>query len=112
MIEAILRDYMEEELDGVPVYLQIPADKPTRYVVLEKTGSSLRNHLYDTMIAVQSYAESMYAAAELSETVVETMLNSVALDEIAGVLLNSEYNYTEPGTAQYRYQAVFDLNHY
>lgn len=112
MIETILKDFLAQTLPEVPVYLEIPAVKPKRYVVLEKIGGPMRNHLYDSMFTAQSYAESMYEAAKLSKSVVAAMFAAAELEEITRVSLNSEYNYTEPGTAQYRYQAVFDINHY
>ena len=34
------------------------------------------------------------------------------LDEIRGVSLNSDYNFTDTTTKEYRYQAVFDIGHY
>ena len=36
----------------------------------------------------------------------------INLDEIASVKLNSDYNFTDEETKQYRYQAVFDIKHY
>ena len=64
------------------------------------------------MIAVQSYATSMERAALLNEEVKAAMNEIVELDDIARCDLNSDYNYTDTSTKQYRYQAVYDLVHY
>lgn len=64
------------------------------------------------MIAIQSYADSMYEAAELNERVKTVMADAVALDDITKVDLNSDYNYTDTANKRYRYQAVFDITHY
>ena len=112
MIEITIYEYLRDALD-IPVYTEIPADKPTRYVALEKTGSSLSNHFWTSMYAIQSYGTSLLDAAQINQQVIAAMLAAPdTVDDITRVDLNSDYNYTEPGTAQYRYQAVFDIYHY
>ena len=54
----------------------------------------------------------MYEAAVLNEAVKETVEGMIELDEISKIKLNSDYNYTDTTTKEYRYQAVFDMNHY
>ena len=54
----------------------------------------------------------MYAAALLNEKIKELMDNLVELDEVSGIHLNSDYNFTDIDSKRYRYQAVFDINHY
>ena len=111
MIEVIVLNYLKNNL-SVPAYVEKPTNKPKRYVVLDKIGSSKENHLLSSAIAFQSYAESKYEAARLNEEVKEVVENMIELDEIAGVALNSDYNFTDTTTKEYRYQAVFDINHY
>lgn len=48
----------------------------------------------------------------MNESIIELMLEAVSLVDISRVSLNSNYNYTDPNTKQYRYQAVFDITHY
>lgn len=111
MIEIIVFNYLKNNL-SVPTYVEKPTQKPQRYVVIDKIGSSKENHLLSSTIAFQSYAESKYQAAFLNEQVKEAVENMIQLDEIAGVSLNSDYNFTDTTTKEYRYQAVFDINHY
>lgn len=111
MIELIILAYLKTEL-SVPVVMEIPREKPSEFVLIEKTGSSVENFVVDSMFAIQSYSTSLYNAAALNEEVKAAMLNAVVLDEIASVDLNSDYNFTDGGAAEYRYQAVFDITHY
>ena len=54
----------------------------------------------------------MFEAAELNDRVIETMYGLIDYDEVTHVELNSNYNYTDTTTKEYRYQAVFDITHY
>jgi len=42
----------------------------------------------------------------------EILKDLIKLDEISRIKLNSDYNYTDTTTKEYRYQAVFDITHY
>ena len=112
MIEQIVLDYLEGQEDLPPVYMERPASLPsTPFIVLEKTGSSMRNHIYSATIAAQSYAPTMLEAAQLNEAVKAAMLDIVALPEISAVDF-TDYNFTDTALKRYRYQAVFDIIHY
>lgn len=111
MIETIIKNRLASELD-VEVFLEKPSAKIESYVVFEKTSSGKRNHLPTAVFAFQSYAKSLYAAAELNERVKNAVEGLIWLDEIRGISLNSDYNFTDTTTKEYRYQAVFDIGHY
>lgn len=113
MIEKIILDYISDEIPDVPCYMERPEKKPAgKYILLEKTGSALSNHLSQATMAVQSYAPTLYEAAELNNSVKEVLLGAAVLDEISGVYLQSDYNFTDTATKQPRYQAVFDFYYY
>lgn len=111
MIEVTVYNYLNNAL-SVPVYTELPKEKPQRFVVLDKIGSSKENHLSSSTIAFQSYAESKYQAAFLNEQVKEAIENMIVLDEVSKVELNSDYNFTDTTTKEYRYQAVYEIYHY
>lgn len=113
MIEVTILDYLKSIL-SVPVYMVKPKDNlPSCFYVLEKTGGAQENHINSSTFVVQSYADSMYQAASLNESVIDVMLNRlIELGDIASVKLNSDYNFTDTTTKWYRYQAVFDITHY
>lgn len=113
MIETIVRNHLNNALN-VPVYMEVPqgVTLPGEFVVVEKTGSGRTNHLNAATFAVQSYSTSMYKAAVLNEEVKEAMDSLVTLNEVSRSALNSDYNFTDTQKKQYRYQAVYDINHY
>lgn len=111
MIEIIIKEFLDSHLI-VPVFMEHPENPPKNYVLFEKTGSSKRNHLLSSTFAFQSYAPSMYQAAQLNEMLKDAVEELITLDEISRVSLNSDYNFTDTETKDYRYQAVFDINHY
>lgn len=112
MIEKVILDYLNTALD-VDVYMETPDENiPASYVLIEKTGSGVNNHLYSATLALQSIAPSLYEAAELNEAVKSAMNGCIALNSITRAHLNSDYNFTNTATKQYRYQAVYDLMHY
>ena len=113
MIEEILISYLNGSDLGAPVYSEIPPNPPSSFFTVEKTGSSMENHIYSSTVAIQSYGGSLYEAASANEKVKEIMLyDLIDLPDIARVSLNSDYNYTDTSQKRYRYQAVFDITHY
>lgn len=111
MIESTVRKYLETELN-VPTYLEHEDDMPSEYIMIERTGGSITNHLKGCTLAVQSISFSMHKSALLNEKVKDAMLELPGTNNVAACKLNSDYNFTDTTTKQYRYQAVFNLTHY
>lgn len=111
MIEKIVLDYLDNALT-VDVYMERPENPPAKYVIAEKTSSSRVNHIDSATFAIQSYADSLYEAAELNESVKTAMDEIVSLVSIADSSLNSDYNFTDTSNKKYRYQAVYNLTHH
>lgn len=110
MILFKLIEYLTGELD---VYVGVSAPKSTSgYVLIDQTGSNNRNHITTTTVAVQSYGASLEDAIRLNERVKSALLDIVNEDEISGVKLINDYNFTNTATKQYRWQAVFEITHY
>lgn len=111
MIEITVIDYLRSAgLSVQDVYAEKPLDPPNEYVLVEKTGSSRTDHIDRAMIAVQSISgTSLLRAAQINEEVKASMEEIIQLDEIFSCSLNSDYNYTNTRTKEYRYQAVFNI---
>ena len=119
IIEEKIRNYFNAKAEQgiIPkTYVSIPeVKKPStsyEFIVLEKTGSSVDNHIITSTIAFQSYADTLYKAAVVNEKVKEVMQMCVDDDVVIQARLNSDYNFTDQSTKQPRYQAVFDVIHY
>ena len=110
MIEKIVYEYLKNAL-GVGVYMQRPEKDPKEFVLIEKTGSGKTNRVNYATFAFQSYAKTLANAALLNESVKEAAETMVELPEIGSVKLNSDYNFTDTASKQYRYQAVFVITH-
>lgn len=104
-ILSILSDYR--------VYCERPPKAPKEWVLIERISQSavLNGLLYETRIAVQSYGETLLQAAELDESVKNTLLNT-DVDTVTAIRLNASTNFTDPETKEYRYQSVYDITHY
>ena len=83
MIEVIIKNYLAEKL-SVPVVLEVPANSSKSFVLLEKTGSSREERIDRAMLAIQSYAPSMYEAARLNERV-KAAMDSAALETLRAI---------------------------
>ena len=111
MIELTILEHLTTAMT-VPVYLEHPDPAPTRYVIFQKTSSGKLNKLPKSTFAFQSYAESLYQAALLNEQLKEAVESLINKNEVSKVSLNADYNFTDITTKKYRYQAVFDIQHY
>ena len=110
MIETTVLDYLSSALPE-PCSLEVPERPPARFVLLEKTGSSRKNFINTATFAVQSYAPSLVEAAELNERVKAAMDDLILLPDIFSAKLDSDYNFTDTATKQYRYQAVYNITY-
>lgn len=110
MIAKVLLDYLSSALD-VPVYMEAP-EQLTDYVLIDQTGSSRLNKITTTTVALQSYSTSLYNAMLLNEEVKAAMENFTVLDLITRAELETDYNFTNTATKQYRWQAVYNITHY
>lgn len=110
MIETVVLDYLKAH--GLKVFTEVPAKPPTEFYVLEKTGSSRTEHIFESTFALQAYGTSMLHAAQMSEDAKRILENLIALSSISRVSAIRDYNFTDPTTKKYRYQIVFTIIHY
>lgn len=113
MIETVILNHLMTELNTQDVYMEVPeTNLPDRFVVVEKTGGNMENHLWESSVAVQSYGPSMLAAAMLNESVKAAMDSLAEEPEVTKAAYDSDYNFTDTDTKRYRYQCVYDVTHY
>lgn len=112
MIEETVLNHLSGRLT-FPVYLETPEILPEEYVLIEKTGSSNENFIITSTFAIQSISRNrLYNAARMNELVIEAMKDLILDNSITRCKLDSDYNFTDPETKSYRYQAVYDITHY
>lgn len=111
MIEKILLDYLSCAM-SVPVYPEVPEAPPAEYIIIEKTGGRIKDHICSAVIAIRSVSTvSLHRAAMINEEVKTAMDGILVLPEIFRASLNSDYNFTNVQTKEYRYQAVYDMTY-
>lgn len=108
MIEKIVLDYLTLEL-SVPVHMETPEHVPQSYVLIEKTGGGKENLIESATLAFQSYAPTLYEAAALNQSVIAALDRITDVLDISYASRNSDYNFTDTRTKQYRYQAVYNF---
>lgn len=111
MIVKDLLDYLNSNAVGLDAYVEQP-ENLSGYVIIDQTGSSRRDHIITTTLAIQSYGDSLYNAMTLNEEVKAAMEGFAELDNVARVELETDYNFTDTTTKQYRWQAVYQITHY
>ena len=112
MIEITIRNYLLglNLSVGQNIFLETPEKPPEEYILVEKTGSGKTNHINQAMIAIKSISKKrLYRAMFINEEVKSAMENIIYAEDIFRCELNSDYNFTNTTTKEYRYQAVFNL---
>lgn len=112
MIEKLIIDHLNNGLDGIEAHALIPNRRPRSFVVVERTGGAIEDHIKQGMFVADCYAPSVLDAAGLCEQVIELMQSLVTHDEVASVRLNSHYNDTDTALHEYKYGALFEITYY
>lgn len=97
---------------SVHVSGDVPSPVPESFVTVEKTGSGRSNLINSATIAVQSWAASRAAAADLCAQVESVMDSLSAEPEISRCAIDTSYNFPDQARNKPRYQAVFSITHY
>lgn len=108
LAEKMVLDHLSKWLD-VPVCMEHQAEDPQSFVIVERVGGSVSNHVHRVSFAIQSYGTSLLTACELNEKVKQAMDLLIESDRVVNLSLDSDYNHTDTSTKRYRYQAVYDL---
>lgn len=108
-LEKTVKDWIDADPDGdgLTAYLEVPADRPQRFVTIERVGGRELEYSSHPTIAVQAWAESRWQAAQLATSQVLPRL----LDPIAAVSVESVIDLPDPGPPpQPRYQITISLD--
>ncbi len=106
-IEAIVIARLSEALE-VPVYADVPRDRPATFVSVERTagGRDVHGLIDRPQLAVQSWAPTRYEAALLADEADSAMRGLVGWP-VTKVTTDRIYNFPAEGSP--RYQGVYDL---
>lgn len=111
--EELVRNYLiSAELSvGDKVYLKVPESAPEEYVLIDKIGGNVNNHIRMSRLDIQSRSDvSLARAMDMNEEIKEAMENMAdESDEIFGAHLIYDNNFTNPDRKQYRYQVGYTI---
>ena len=108
MIEKTIRDFLASK--GYEAYVQIAPTQAhgNRYVVIQRTGTSLSNLVSGARIVVQSYAPTLYEAGTMSDELICLMCYRLTeTKNISACRLENAYPQIDLRTKENRYQTVF-----
>ena len=98
MIEARVIQYLGAS-QAIPVYAERPDNPDAEYLLVERTGKSKDNHVLHATIVIQSYADSLYRAAQISDSVEKLMEGFAALENIESTYLTLKFKISESASA-------------
>lgn len=117
IIEKEVRDYLlTKNITGVGdrVYMELPGDgsEGDEYLLIQKTGNAYQDFLESPVIVIQSISKkSKYTAAFINELVKGAMFTfRDHVKNVFGCTLNTDYDFTNTQTKEYRYQSVWNMN--
>ena len=83
------------------------------YILVQRTGGGRTNEIDRATYAIQSISViSKLRAAQICEEVKTAMEDFEQENGIFSCDLNSDYDFTNTSTKEYRYQAVFDITYF
>ena len=113
-IEEAVISYLEDALP-VPVFADVPQDRPESLVTVERIGGSLSSVVIDTAeIAVQSWEKTRFKASQLAGTVDAAMrkLPDEGAEIISAERSAGPYNHPDPDHSAARYQSTYTVTFY
>ena len=112
MIESTLREYLENNLAKVPVVMEFPKNPPKKFIMLQLADGGQINHIDAATFFVTIYADSLYAAAELKETVKTLLFNAISIPGITRSEMGQENAGTDSANHTYTYNLTFNFYYY
>ena len=115
IIEKTIIDYLlSKELTDINtnVYAEVPVERPLEYLLVEKTGGGIDNHIRSATVTVESVTKtSLYKAMTINENVIKAMLQMPNEENIYSCYLNSTYTFTDTRNKEYCSHAVFSITY-
>lgn len=112
MIEITIKNYLEENLNKIPVVLEYPKNPPKKFVMLQLADAGCINHIDAATFFITINAPSLYEAAELREQVKDILFNAVSLECISSATLGSDRADIDSANHVYQYDLTFNFYYY
>ena len=112
MIEVTIKDYLENNLNNVPVYMEYPKNPGKKFILLQLADGGQINYIDAATFFVTVYADSLYMAAELKEEVKKLLFQAVMLPSISSASLGQEQAGTDSANNMYQYNLTFNFYYF
>lgn len=93
--EALVIGYLNGQALGVDAFADIPADRPERFITVERTGGGRDRFVDRPQAVVQVWADSRAGASELADTVAASLQGMTTLPEVGRVTVESVVNFPD-----------------
>lgn len=111
--EVLMVDWLNDDPTiaelNISASLEVPADRPKRFITVERTGGPGEWFRDVPTLAIQVWAQHRYQAGDLAELVASVARAAVALPNVARSRVSSVYNFPDPQSKHQRYQIVLEL---
>lgn len=94
-IEALIISWLNGQALGAVAFADIPADRPQRFITVERTGGGRDRFIDRPQTVVQVWADSRAEASELANTVAAALQGMIALPEVGRVTVESVVNFPD-----------------
>ena len=112
MIEVALRQYLADNLNKIAVVMEYPKNPPKKFVLLQLSDSGRINHIDAATFFLTVYADSLYTAAELKETVKDLLFDAITIPGITSSTLGQERAGVDSANHVYKYDLTFNFYYY
>lgn len=103
-VMVALRRYLMDAL-GVPVSAAVPADRPTEFCTIERTGGAYELGKDSPNLAVQVWSDTEHGAYTLALVARDALRDSwQSIDGVCRVEVGSIYHFPDPDSRSERYQ--------
>lgn len=109
-VETQLAQWLSDqpELDGIPVSLDVPAQRPERFVTIERVGGGETPFIDTPMLAIQCWDKSRVKAAALADLTKAVLERAWQMSNVARVDVQSTINFPLDESTP-RYQIAVEL---
>lgn len=112
MIEVTIREYLESELDNIPVLMEQPKNPPKEYILLRLADAGRNNHIDAATFFVTIISDTLYSTAALKDEVKAILYNAVTLDSVSHASSGGESATLDGSNHVYQYTITFNFYYY
>lgn len=109
LVDEWLNNSPELVTNELVAFIDVPEQRPKRFVTVERTGGPESPITGTPMLSVQVWAEKRYLAGDLAQVVASVLRAAVALPWVARVRIQSVSNFPDPDSKYARYQITVEL---